>query len=218
MGCMVTARSPLRLVGDRDGGPPAHTNDYDERWFLHTAESSWERAGQVGKLRSEPQGDTQPGFRRPSRMGRGARPTARCRTGRSTWPSACIAAPRRKVRLRSRRLSVESAELAAGGGSATGAGQSLRGPAEWETLSAPRKCRLRAFSALLGQPGCRKPPGTSLRVSAQAARGSGAPGLGSRGPARPPQSQPSSTASPSDGSPTLHFRPASQALGPQRAG
>ncbi|HEY7061196.1 MAG TPA: homogentisate 1,2-dioxygenase [Chloroflexota bacterium] len=66
MGCVVTAHSPLMQAGGRRGGPPAHTNDYDELWFLHTAGSSRERAGQVGKLRWEPQGDTQPGFRRPS--------------------------------------------------------------------------------------------------------------------------------------------------------
>src|SRR5881392_3561977 len=84
MGCTVTALSPLMLVGDRDGGPSAHTNDYDELWFLQTAGLSWERADQVGKLGWEPQGDTRPGFRRPSRMGRGARPTARRRGCRST--------------------------------------------------------------------------------------------------------------------------------------
>src|SRR5262249_737400 len=64
MGCVVTVHSPMMLVGGRGGGPPAHTNDYDELWFLHSAGSSLERAGQLGKLRWEPHGDTQPRFRR----------------------------------------------------------------------------------------------------------------------------------------------------------
>jgi homogentisate 1,2-dioxygenase len=64
MGCVVTVHSPM--AGGPGGGPPAHTNDYDELWFLHAAGSSLERADRLGKLRWEPQGDTQPGFRRPT--------------------------------------------------------------------------------------------------------------------------------------------------------
>ena len=35
---VVTVHTPPRggLLTTRGGGPPAHTNDYDELWFLHT--------------------------------------------------------------------------------------------------------------------------------------------------------------------------------------
>ncbi|HZT07682.1 MAG TPA: hypothetical protein VFC51_11675 [Chloroflexota bacterium] len=59
--CVVTVHTPRGLVMTRGGGPPAHTNDYDEIWFLHsTANAESER---MGKLRWEPQGLTQPGAR-----------------------------------------------------------------------------------------------------------------------------------------------------------
>jgi homogentisate 1,2-dioxygenase len=60
--CVVTVHTPMRLVMT-GGGPPAHTNDYDELWFLHTTATS-ERAGRLGLLRWDPQGLTQPGARR----------------------------------------------------------------------------------------------------------------------------------------------------------
>ena len=59
---VVTVHTPMRGPG-RAGGPPAHTNDYDELWFLHTAEPV-PGAERVGKLRWEPQGLTQAGFKR----------------------------------------------------------------------------------------------------------------------------------------------------------
>ena len=49
-------------------GPPAHTNDYDEIWFLHTGGRPG-REDRVGLLRWEPQGATQPGFVRPNGNG-----------------------------------------------------------------------------------------------------------------------------------------------------
>jgi homogentisate 1,2-dioxygenase len=70
MGCIVGVRGSIHSARG-DGGPPPHTNDYDELWFLHSTESP-ERARQLGHLRWEPQGDTQPGARRSS--GNGPRP------------------------------------------------------------------------------------------------------------------------------------------------
>lgn len=58
---VVTVHTPMPMPGR--GGPPAHTNDYDEIWFQHAAGSP-ERAARVGLLRWDPQGVTQPGFRR----------------------------------------------------------------------------------------------------------------------------------------------------------
>ncbi len=58
--CVVTVHTPMALPGHR-AGPPAHTNDYDEIWFLHTSGRP-EQADRVGLLRWEPQGATQPGF------------------------------------------------------------------------------------------------------------------------------------------------------------
>jgi homogentisate 1,2-dioxygenase len=60
--CVVTVHTPMPSAG-RGGGPPAHTNDYDEIWFLHSTGSA-ERSGRLGLIRWEPQGVTQPGFRR----------------------------------------------------------------------------------------------------------------------------------------------------------
>ena len=71
MDCVVGVRGSMPSVRG-GGGPPAHTNDYDEIWFLHSTESP-ERARQLGHLRWEPQGATQPGARRSS--GDGPRPT-----------------------------------------------------------------------------------------------------------------------------------------------
>src|SRR5205085_2080371 len=62
---VVTVHTPNRLINGRGGGPPAHTNDYDEIWFLHSP-SPEARGGRFGLLRWEPQGLTQPGFRRTS--------------------------------------------------------------------------------------------------------------------------------------------------------
>jgi homogentisate 1,2-dioxygenase len=68
--CVVTVHTPMR-GGGRPSGPPAHTNDYDEIWFLH-ASGSPERNDRLGLLRWEPQGWTQPGFvRRPETNGSG---------------------------------------------------------------------------------------------------------------------------------------------------
>lgn len=60
--CVVTVHTPSRGSG-AGGGPPAHSNDYDEIWFLH-ASGDASRSGRLGTLRWEPQGVTQPGFRR----------------------------------------------------------------------------------------------------------------------------------------------------------
>lgn len=54
--CVVTVHTPMRMPGRR-AGPPAHTNDFDEIWFRHTA-------GGPALLRWDPQGVTQPGGRR----------------------------------------------------------------------------------------------------------------------------------------------------------
>ena len=62
--CVVTVHTPSRPSNGRGGGPPAHTNDYDELWFQHT--SAGEQTGRIGLLRWDPQGLTQPGFRRTS--------------------------------------------------------------------------------------------------------------------------------------------------------
>jgi homogentisate 1,2-dioxygenase len=56
--CIVAVRRPT----GRPGGPPGHTNDWDELWFLHAA-SAPAYAGNVGVLRWDPQGATQPGAR-----------------------------------------------------------------------------------------------------------------------------------------------------------
>jgi homogentisate 1,2-dioxygenase len=62
---VVTVHTPPRggLLTTRGGGPPAHTNDYDELWFLHAPENA---AGgpTMGQLRWDPQGLTQAGARR----------------------------------------------------------------------------------------------------------------------------------------------------------
>ncbi len=58
---VVTVHTP------RAGGPPAHTNDYDELWVLHSADGS--TGGVLGQLRWEPQGATQPGQRHGRRNG-----------------------------------------------------------------------------------------------------------------------------------------------------
>lgn len=70
--CVVTVHTPSRGTG-AGGGPPAHSNDYDELWFLHST-SDATRNGRLGVLRWDPQGVTQPGFRRAS--GEGARPAS----------------------------------------------------------------------------------------------------------------------------------------------
>ncbi len=57
---MITVHTPLRGPGG-SGGPPAHTNDYDEVWFLHSPEHGDD--SRVGLLRWDPQGATQPGGR-----------------------------------------------------------------------------------------------------------------------------------------------------------
>src|SRR5579862_3641375 len=59
--CVVTVHTPRRGPGGA-GGPPAHTNDYDELWFLHSTDGS--ERGALGLLRWDPQGATQPGARR----------------------------------------------------------------------------------------------------------------------------------------------------------
>ena len=59
---VVTVHTPSGLINTRGGGPPAHTNDYDEIWFGHTP--SGEQTGRLGLIRWEPQGLTQAGFRR----------------------------------------------------------------------------------------------------------------------------------------------------------
>jgi homogentisate 1,2-dioxygenase len=56
--CIVAVRRPT----GRPGGPPGHTNDWDELWFLHSA-SAPNYADNVGVLRWDPQGATQPGAR-----------------------------------------------------------------------------------------------------------------------------------------------------------
>lgn len=58
--CVVTVHTPMR-GGGRPSGPPAHTNDYDEIWFLH-ASGSPDQQERVGLLRWDPQGWTQAGF------------------------------------------------------------------------------------------------------------------------------------------------------------
>jgi homogentisate 1,2-dioxygenase len=58
---VVTVHTPMQLINTRGGGPPAHTNDYDELWFLHTTQDVGP-SDRVGKLRWDPQGITQPGF------------------------------------------------------------------------------------------------------------------------------------------------------------
>jgi homogentisate 1,2-dioxygenase len=68
---VVTVHTPRRGP-DGGGGPPAHTNDWDELWFLHSAEPGAAR-GPLGLLRWEPQGATQPGFKFP-RGGNGSGP------------------------------------------------------------------------------------------------------------------------------------------------
>jgi homogentisate 1,2-dioxygenase len=65
--CVVGVRTPVPLAGDR-AGPPAHTNDYDELWFLHSSGNP-DRAGQLGILRLEPQGATQASRRQPGEAG-----------------------------------------------------------------------------------------------------------------------------------------------------
>lgn len=62
-GCVVTVHTPMPMPGSAVSGPPAHTNDYDEIWFLHSTGSP-ERAARFGLIRWEPQGVTQPGARR----------------------------------------------------------------------------------------------------------------------------------------------------------
>jgi homogentisate 1,2-dioxygenase len=66
---VITVHTPMQLIGRPGGGPPAHTNDYDEIWFLHTTAVE-NQTGRFGLLRWEPQGLTQPGFKR----GDGERP------------------------------------------------------------------------------------------------------------------------------------------------
>jgi hypothetical protein len=62
---VVTVHTPPPggLLATRGGGPPAHTNDYDELWFLHAPAGAAAAAG-VGELRWDPQGLTQAGARR----------------------------------------------------------------------------------------------------------------------------------------------------------
>jgi homogentisate 1,2-dioxygenase len=62
---VVTVHTPPPggLLATRGGGPPAHTNDYDELWFLHVPAGAPASAG-VGELRWDPQGLTQAGARR----------------------------------------------------------------------------------------------------------------------------------------------------------
>jgi len=72
---VVTVHTPRRGP-DGGGGPPAHTNDWDELWFLHSAEPG-AASGPLGMLRWEPQGATQPGFKFPRRSnGSGPPPAA----------------------------------------------------------------------------------------------------------------------------------------------
>src|SRR5205085_285763 len=59
---VVTVHTPMNLVNTPGGGPPAHTNDYDELWLLHATDDIVN--DRLGKLRWEPQGLTQPGFQR----------------------------------------------------------------------------------------------------------------------------------------------------------
>jgi homogentisate 1,2-dioxygenase len=63
---MVTVHTPMRGPGG-GGGPPAHTNDYDEVWFQHSPDGVGD--GRAGLLRWDPQGATQPGGRAPHRPG-----------------------------------------------------------------------------------------------------------------------------------------------------
>jgi hypothetical protein len=58
---LVTVHTPMRLMMTPGGGPPAHSNDYDELWFLHSTEVPAIRSETLGKLRWDPQGLTQPG-------------------------------------------------------------------------------------------------------------------------------------------------------------
>jgi hypothetical protein len=72
---VVTVHTPRGgLLTTRGGGPPAHTNDYDELWFMHVPESAPESSN-FGQLRWDPQGLTQAGARRRgSASGAPARP------------------------------------------------------------------------------------------------------------------------------------------------
>jgi homogentisate 1,2-dioxygenase len=62
---VVTVHTPPPggLLATHGGGPPAHTNDYDELWFLHVPASA-PVGPAVGQLRWDPQGLTQAGARR----------------------------------------------------------------------------------------------------------------------------------------------------------
>lgn len=59
--CVVTVHTPMGIPG-RSGGPPAHSNDFDELWFRHSAATM--EGAEPSLLRWDPQGVTQPGFRR----------------------------------------------------------------------------------------------------------------------------------------------------------
>ncbi len=68
--CVVTVHTPMAIPG-RAGGPPAHSNDFDEVWFRHSTATV--EGTDPSLVRWDPQGITQPGLRRPAPASNGQR-------------------------------------------------------------------------------------------------------------------------------------------------